>query len=112
MIKAISKTTDVPDVEMMNVIGKIDPLDTDQICVTIDYDDLTVLEQADYDAAVAVLNNVYQNTIINTDADLTIDRVTSATLLVTPEELDWDVMSEPDKDKLRALLAIIVAKAV
>lgn len=112
MIKGTSLQVTKQDIEQMFINGLVKPTDESRISVIVDYDSLSDSEKIDYDAAISVVSASYDNSIINTEADLQIDRVTSKTLNSAQQELDWNSMSEEDKDKLRALLTIIVSKSL
>lgn len=99
--------TELPDFEQLSVIGNATP-ELIISCLIVRAD-LSVEDQTTYDEAIALFSPDNYTQITNTIADLSIDRITSATLAQDTENMDFDTLSEVDKDKLRALLAIFVA---
>lgn len=109
MIKGRSMTTAIPDVEMMFVAGElVGGSGNVDLALNVEYSELTVEQQAIYDDALSLVGDVYFNEITNTIAELSIDRTTSTVLSDATETVDFDTLSEADKDKLRDILALFV----
>jgi hypothetical protein len=71
--------------------------------------DLTPAEQTTYADAVALFAADTYTNITNTTAELSISRITSDAITVETEDVDFLTLSEADKAKLDALLALFVA---
>lgn len=107
MIKSIAGHTDLPEFEQLSVTGTSAP-EVLVSCIIVRAD-LSVDDQVTYDEAMDLFTPDCFTEITNTIADLSIDRITSEVLVEGTENLDFDSLTEVDKDKLRALLAIFVA---
>ena len=107
MIKGSTLVATVPDIEEMFVVGVAAP-GGDMFTSYVKRADLTVEQQAVYNDGVNLVSGNYYTEISNTTSTLTIDRVTSEANAEGTNSFDFDVMSEVDKDKLRALLALFV----
>ena len=109
MIIGISITTDQANIETMFVSGKSLP-NSDKIDINchINYADLTIDEKLIYDNAIALVVDKNYNLIINTTAELEINRVTSTILEQGTDEVDFETLSELDKDTLRKLLGLFI----
>ena len=110
MIKGTSQTVGVENYETMLFYGKATPELT--ISGNLYYTELTAEQKITYDEAMPIVSGSYITTITNTTAELEIDRLTSDVLSEEPAVIDFETLSEVDKDKLRALLAIFVSLAV
>jgi len=106
MINVNSTTSDIPNLETIYVAGKATP--EIFISVSVFREELTVEQQAVYDAAVAVIAANNYNQITNTIAELDISRVTSLVLTEGTAVQDFDAMILADQDSLRALLALLI----
>jgi len=110
MIKGESQTVEVPNYETMLFFGKATPELT--ITGSLFYDELTAEQKITYDEVMPIVSGSYITTITNTEAELEINRLTSDVLSEEEAVIDFETLSEADKDKLRALLAILVSLAV
>jgi hypothetical protein len=108
MIKGLSTQSTEPNIEVMFVFGNHLGEDGINLSVHIYYNELTPEQQAVYDDALNLVDDKYVNIINNTTSNLTINRVTSTVLTEGEDVLDFESLSETDKDKLRALLALFV----
>jgi hypothetical protein len=107
MIEGLSATTDEANTETMLVTGE--PIPGEGMIVTnLFYNDLTAPQKIVYDEAMPIVTGSYYTTITNTTAELKINRVTDDVLVEAPATIDFESLSEADKDKLRALLALFV----
>ena len=107
MIESITIETNEPNVEVMTVTGTSEP-DTPLSC-EVTRADLSPADQAIYDNAVALFAADQYTNITNTVAELSISRITSTPITVETEDVDFLLLTEVDKDKLRGLLAIFVS---
>jgi hypothetical protein len=80
------------------------------LVVYLDYNDLTKEEKAVYDDALNLVADKNYNIILNTQAELEISRITSTVLSEGTDTEDFALMTEVDKDKFRALLALLISK--
>lgn len=107
MIRSIASSTDLPNFEQLSVTGNATP-ELVVSCVVVRAD-LSVEEQLTYDEAIAVFSPDIYTEIINTEAELSIDRITSEVLVEDTENVDFEALSEIDKEKLRALLGLFIS---
>ena len=107
MINSITIETNEPNIEQMTVWGFSTP-ETPLSCI-VDRNDLSVEDKVTYDDAVAIFTPDAFTKVTNTVAELSISRITSTPITVETEDVDFDLLSEIDKDKLRALLALFVS---
>jgi len=112
MIKGVSLHTPSSGVEEMFVSGSIDGSFVTDIRVHLVYADLNASERIIYDDALSLLGDNYLNNIINTVARLDINRVTSTSLVEGLDTSDFEAFSEPEKDKLSALLNLFIEKTL
>jgi hypothetical protein len=106
MIKSIASSTDLAGFEQMSVTGNATP-ELVISCLVV-REDLSAADQITYDEAIALFSPDIYTEITNTIANLSISRITSQVLVEDTEDVDFDLLTEVDKDKLRALLAIFV----
>ena len=108
MINALSIQTDLAGIEQMQAVGKVDTADAASFISTLIYNDLSAPEKVTYDDALTLVASVNYTQIINTVAALGVNRMTSVALIEDEEIIDFDALSEPDKDKFRALLTLFI----
>ena len=108
MIRGLSIQSPEANVETMFVFGNHLGEDDINLSLHIFYNDLTVEQKAVYDDALSLVGDKYINEINNTTSNLTIRRVTSTELVEGTDTVDFNTLSEADKDKLRELLAFFV----
>ena len=108
MIKGSSLETDLPNIEHMFIVGEVVGGSGEILSCTLRREDLDVAQQTTYDEALVIVSSKCFTEIENTVSELSIDRITSSSLGVGTDVLDFNTMTEGDKDKLRALLALIV----
>lgn len=106
MIIGASNTTTTAGVETMFVSGNATP--EIFVAVSIFRNELTVEQQLIYDNAIALVADTYYNEIINTIAVLDIVRMTSTVLTDGQDVIDFNLLSEADKDIFRDFLALII----
>lgn len=106
MIKSIASTTDLTGFEQMSVTGNATP-ELVISCVVI-REELSAEDKVIYDEAVAVFSPDIYTEITNTIAELSIDRITSEVLVEDTENVDFEALSEINKEKLRALLGLFI----
>lgn len=102
MISGFSNTVPVPDIEELSVSGKLTAEST-YIQLYVKYSDLTAEQKIVYSNAVSLVSGKYFTNILNTPAELIIDRMTSEVLGEGTDNFDFNTMSDSDKDKLRSL---------
>jgi hypothetical protein len=108
MVKATSTTTDVPNIEHMDIYGNDDSGTHFTTCLM--REDLTTEEQTIYDDAIALFADNRETNIDNTLSEFWIERMTSTVVdFEATEDVDYATMNETDKDKLRAFLAMVLA---
>lgn len=110
MIRGTSITTDQPNIEQMLVSGEEVAGSGQNFICNLFREDLTVAEQAIYDDAIALVADTYYTEINNTTSALDISRVTSTVLADGTDVIDFQSLSVADQDKLRAFLALVIAK--
>jgi len=110
MITGIAATTDEANTETMFVFGEPVPGEG-SIVTNLFYNELTAPQKVVYDEAMPIVTGSYFTTITNTVSELEISRVTNDVLTDVPSVIDFEALSEIDKDKLRALLALFVELA-
>lgn len=111
MIRATSLTVGGTGYESMNIAGQVDPANnTKFFAVDIFRNNLSVEEQATYDACVNLLSTHCNVDVINTIAKLDIGRVTSQDLLDGKSEVDFNTLPTADQDILRDFLNLVVSK--
>tara|TARA_R110000868_G_scaffold144281_2_gene363172 strand:+ start:336 stop:668 length:333 start_codon:yes stop_codon:yes gene_type:complete len=107
MITGISTNIPSPNIETLSVSGKPAP-ESSYIQLLVTKADLTTEQQLVYDTGVAVVAGKIITKIINTTAELNIDRMTSDIVEEGEDVFDFETLSEVDKDKLRNLLALFI----
>lgn len=108
MIKGSSLTATAPNIEEMLVNGEAVTGSGDFFTSYVKREDLTPEQQDVYDAGVSIVSGKYYTEITNTTSTLDISRVTSTSSVEGTDVIDFESLSETDKDKLRALLALFV----
>lgn len=106
MIKGSSLTATVPDIEEMMIAGEAVAGSGEFFTAYIKRSDLTTEQQTVYDTGINIISGKYYTEINNTTSILTFDRVTSTIGVEGTDVIDFDLLSEDDKDKLRDLLTL------
>jgi len=102
MITGISTNIASPNIETLSVSGRVTP-ESNYIQILVVKSDLSEDQQAIYTNGVGLVTCKFITKIINTTAELNIDRMTSDIVEEGEDEFDFETMSDIDKDKLRAL---------
>ena len=108
MIKGISLSTTEPNIEVLTAYGEAVSGSGIFFNTNIYYDTLTQPQKDIYDAAINIVNDNFYNEIINTESEISINRVTSTPLIEGLDVIDFLTLIEADKDKLRAFLALLI----
>lgn len=106
MIIGASITSTNAGVETMFVSGNATP--EIFVAVSIFREELTVEDQLIYDNAISLVAPKYYNQIINTIAVLEINRITSTILADGEDVIDFELLSEADKNIFRDFLALVI----
>ena len=107
MIKGTSQTVGIQNYETMLVTGVVEqgqPI----FMTNLYYDELSPSQKIIYDEAMPIVSGSYLTTITNTTAELDVSRLTSDVLVEEPSVIDFETLSEVDKDKLRLLLGLFI----
>jgi hypothetical protein len=111
MVRGTSATTNIANIEQMNISGDSDG--QGNIFGSILYfDELTPSEQTTYTNAVNLFALDGTTYVLNTNAELDVTRITSQ--VVDPEleqTLDFATMSPAEQQTLRDFLALAVSKS-
>ena len=108
MIKGISLSTNELNIENLTAFGQEVGGSGIFFETNIYYNELTQEQKDIYDAAINIANSNFYTDIINTEAEILINRVTSTPLIEGLDLIDFLTLSESDKDKFRAFLALLI----
>ena len=109
MITGFSTQVETEGIEHMLITGR-ESAESPMFVCNLFREQLLPEEQDVYDAGVGVVANNQLTEISNTTAILDITRMTSGVIIEGTETIDFESLSLADKDKLRALLALILLK--
>lgn len=105
MILGFSNTVTVPDIEELSVSGKLTAEST-YIQLYVKYSDLTPAQKTVYTNGLAVISGKYFTEVSNTEAELSIDRMTSVVLEEGTNSVDFESLTATKKNKLNALFSL------
>ena len=107
MITGISTNIASPNIETLSVSGRLTP-ESNYIQILVVKSDLSEDQQAIYTNGVNLVSGKFITKIINTTAELNIDRMTSDSVEEGTDTFDFETMSVADQDALRALLGLFI----
>ena len=107
MITGISTNITSPNIETLSVSGRLTP-DSEYIQILVVKSDLSEEQQAIYTNGVNSVAGKIITKIINTTAELNIDRMTSDSVEEGEDVFDFQTMSSEGQDALRDLSGLLI----
>lgn len=109
MVNIISTQTDKANTEQMLLMGHHDDITTAFINKLVKKENLDVAGKALYDEVVAIGGEKSFVTLSNTKSRLSVDRITSNAISLDKNEMDFDSLTEVEKDSFRNFLALAIS---
>ena len=107
MITGISTNIPSPNIETLSVSGRLTP-ESEYIQILVVKSDLSEDQQTIYTNGVGLVTGKFITKIINTTADLNIDRMTSDIVEEGEDIFDFQNMSAEDQNALIALSGLFI----
>ena len=107
MINTFSTKIETPNTECIVVSGKVTP-ESNYIQILVIKSDLNEWQQAIYTNGVNLVSGKFITKIINTTAELNIDRMTSDSVEEGEDVFDFQTMSSEGQDALRDLSGLLI----
>lgn len=105
MITGISTNIASPNIETLSVSGRLTP-ESNYIQILVVKSDLSEDQQAIYTNGVNLVSGKFITKIINTTAELNIDRMTSVVIEEGINDIDFQALTTTKKNKLNALFSL------